>query len=287
MTQWRRFHTEVPAKWVLAGEHSVLRGGTAIALPHPELKLKLTFEPGSSSNLSVTPPTAEAVILELLQSVVDQRSDDGRSFPLPQGTLIIESSIPVGAGLGSSAALSVAVARWLSEPLSLEGEAVFEFAKELEHRFHGRSSGMDIAVTLSGQPISFVMEQGYRQLGIKRLPKFTFHDTGLRSRTSECVYRVGIFRDENPHLGMEIDEAMGHAVRSAMEGLVVFDQGQAERGLALVAQGMKQAQQCFYSWRLIPGEARRIEETLLAEGALAVKMTGAGGGGFLVALWKN
>jgi mevalonate kinase len=96
-----------------------------------------------------------------------------------------------------------------------------------------------------------------------------------------------MLREESPHLGMEIDEKMGHSARSAMEGLVCFDQGQTEAGLQKIAQGMHLAQECFYSWMLVPGEAHRIEESLLAQGALAVKMTGAGGGGFVVALWKD
>jgi mevalonate kinase len=261
------------------------------------MKLTLSFEPsssrtgtgsGSSSGLEVFPEESREVVNELLQSVGDRLSDEGRSFPRPQGTLRLESTIPVGAGLGSSAALSVAMARWIGEPLGIEGErAIYEFARELEHRFHGRSSGVDVAVALVGKPISFVAEKGYQDLGIKKLPRFTFHDTGLRTRTSECVYRVETLREENPVLGMEIDEKMGHAARSAMEGLVSFDQGRKEAGLQKLALGMHLAQECFYSWMLVPGDARRIEETLLAQGALGAKMTGAGGGGFVVALWKD
>jgi mevalonate kinase len=288
MTTWRRFQTEVPAKWVLAGEHSVLRGGTAILLPHSELSLQLSFEPDESiSPLRILPPSTEGIVRDVLHAIADRWEDEGRSLTQARGTLRIDSTIPVGAGLGSSAAFSVALAKWMKEPLALESGAVFEFAKDLEHRFHGRSSGMDVAVALAGEPISFNSERGFQPLGLKKLPHFSFHDTGLRARTSECVYRVGMLREENPHLALEIDEAMGLAVREAMEGLVHFERGQTERGLEHIAQGMNQAQQCFYSWMLIPGEARRLEENLLAQGALAVKITGAGGGGMLVALWKD
>ena len=37
------FSTRIPGKWVLAGEHSVLRGASAIALPHPEFSLAFDF----------------------------------------------------------------------------------------------------------------------------------------------------------------------------------------------------------------------------------------------------
>ena len=284
---WSEFETRVPGKWVLAGEHAVLRGVTAIALPHKEFGLNLKFKPGS--DFKVLPAAAEGVVGELIQAIEDERREEGLTFPMPRGTLEIESTIPQGAGLGSSAALCVALTRWMAEPLLMDKSQYFDFAQKLEHRFHGRSSGMDIAVTSANEPITFVTnrgERGARMLSVRKLPKFTFHDTGIRTRTSECILRVERFREDNPTLGMQVDEGMGLASRLAMEGLIKFDAGSEEDGLGLVARAMKQAQECFYSWELVPGEAKRIEDQLVRDGALAAKLTGAGGGGFVVALWK-
>jgi mevalonate kinase len=183
----------------------------------------------------------------------------------------------------------VAISRWLAGVLSIrDSKGVFEFATKLEHRFHGRSSGMDVAVINADEAISFSLK-GASPLGIKNLPRFTFHDTELRARTSDCVLRVGKLRERDPQQAMRLDEAMGAASRLAMEGLIRFDHAvgteQGAEGLALVARAMREAQECYYSWELVPDEAREIEKRLLAEGALAVKMTGAGGGGMLVALW--
>ncbi len=287
--RWERFSVEVPGKWVLAGEHAVLRGATAIALPHPEARLKLSFEPAAHGGLDVAPAEARAVVLELVDSIAESREAEGYSFSRPSGNLAIESTIPMGAGLGSSAALCVALSRWLREPLGLERSDVPELATRLEHRFHGRSSGMDVAVIAAAEPVSFVMGRGSRPLAIKRLPKFTFHDTGLRCRTSECVYRVEKLREETPVEAMKIDELMSEASRLGMEGLIAYDRASSdaerENALGLLARSMKAGQECYYSWRLVPGEARRMEQDLLARGARSVKLTGAGGGGMLVALW--
>lgn len=285
---WPTFKTRVPGKWVLAGEHSVLRGATAVALPHPEVGLTLSFDPNKkNSALVVDPVSAEPLIRELLNSVTDSLTEKNQSFGWPSGTLKIESEIPIGAGLGSSAALCVALTRWMAGPLAIGESAWIDFATSLEHRFHGRSSGMDVAVIAVAEPISFVMGQGTKSLGVKRLPKFTFHDTGLRSRTSDCVLKVEKFREDVPALAVKVDEAMGAASRMAMEGLVRFDSGSGPAGIKLIQQAMMSARECFYSWELVPGEARRLEEKLLREGALAVKLTGAGGGGVLVALWED
>ncbi len=278
--KWGLFKTQASGKWVLTGEHSVLRGGTALALPHHEIGLTLTFEPTQGTGLSVLPETAESLIHELME-LVNSVGENLR----PQGRLTIESTIPVGAGLGSSAALCVALSRWMSVPLEIEDSKLTDFATHLEHRFHGRSSGMDVAAISLGEPISFVMGKGSSSLGVKKLPQFTFHDTALRSRTSECVLKVEEFRTRSPGVARSVDDAMSAASQLAIEGLVIFDRGDIEGGLALLKRAMQQGQKCFESWDLLPDEARRLEEKLMHQGALAVKLTGAGGGGMVVALW--
>ncbi len=280
------FHARATGKWVLAGEHAVLRGATAIALPHPSVSLELTFQPQVWDGLSVAPRSSETVVLELVQALRDEWQQQGRSFPEPRGMLQLESTIPQGAGLGSSAALCVALARWLAEPLGLSPVQAIELASRLEHRFHGRSSGMDVAVIAAGEPVSYVAGKGSRALGVRRLPAFTFHDTGLRARTSDCVLRVERLREDRPAVAMRIDERMGAASRSALEGLVRFDRGDDEVGLLALAEGMRLAQECFRDWELVPGDAARMEAELRERGALGVKLTGAGGGGMLVALWR-
>lgn len=283
---WAKFQTRVPGKWVLAGEHAVLKGAAAVAMPHPDLGLSLVFDPyAAEDTLSVWPPEANAVLNELLGTVGKNVEDSGLSLRYPHGKVQIESTIPVGAGLGSSAALCVALTQWVSSFLGLDGQKAVELATRLEDRFHGKSSGMDVAVISARQPIAYTMAQGIRPLGVKKLPKFSFHDTGLRSSTRTCIEKVEKFRHESPAVAKLVDQRMETASTGALQGLAAFDAGDHEKGLELISNSMKHARECFYSWELVPGEAHRIEENLLKQGALAVKLTGAGGGGMVVALW--
>lgn len=285
---WSEFKVRVPGKWVLAGEHSVLRGAAAVALPHPELGLSLSFQPDKNlSGMLVDPLAAAELMGELIVSIATSWKEQGKAFELPEGKLVIESDIPIGAGLGSSAALCVALTQWMADPLQIPKSLWSEFATQLEHRFHGKSSGMDVAVITAGEPISFLVGQAVQTIGIKKLPKFTFHDTGLRSRTSDCVARVEAFHTELPAVAVRVDEAMGEASCLALEGLVEYDSGNTQKGLNLIQSAMRQARECFYCWQLVPGEAKRLEDSLLKQGALAVKLTGAGGGGVVVALWPE
>jgi mevalonate kinase len=224
------------------------------------------------------------VIEELLKSIT---IDSGRAWVRPQGFLKIKSSIPIGAGFGSSAGLCVAISQWLAPELKITRGELRDFATRLEHQFHGRSSGMDIAVIVAGEPVSFTMKDGPRALGIKKLPRFSFHDTQVRAKTQDCVAQVHEFISKNPADGARVDAQMSAASEAAMKGLALYDSGKAAEGLLVLAAAMQQACESFYSWGLVPPEARRLEEQLRKQGALAVKMTGAGGGGMMVALWPD
>jgi mevalonate kinase len=283
---WPSFETRVPGKWVLAGEHAVLKGHSSVAIPHAELGLRLGFKPGASDRgLRVSPSETQHVIDEILTLALAGVP----SAQWPAGELKIESTLPVGAGLGSSAALCVAVTRWLAaSPLAakLNGvELTAAFATRLEHHFHGKSSGMDVSVIAANKPVIFARVSGAQELGVSRLPRFTFHDTGVRARTSDCVAHVERFRSEEPVLGARLDELMGQAANESVEALRLYDAGQAEQGVRALASAMAKAQSCFDAWELVPPEARALLNNLHAEGARAAKLTGAGGGGMIVALW--
>jgi mevalonate kinase len=286
MVNWNVFDIRVPGKWVLAGEHSVLRGGSAVALPHPEFSLGLSFRP-QPCKLEIEPKSGQEIIEELLDAVEGDFASQGRAFIRPRGKLKIESSIPMGAGLGSSAALCVALSKWMTTPFSLNGSEVAGFATRMENRFHGKSSGMDVSAILAGVPILFSREKGPISLKLKKLPTFNFHDSGLRAETSRCIEKVEQFGLESPAAASEIDRQMDAAAKAASQALLRFDSERNSEALADLAQAMKSAHACFVAWGLVPQKVLEMESTLYSQGALAVKLTGAGGGGSLVSLWES
>lgn len=265
------FEVWVPGKWVLAGEHAVLRGVPAVALPHPELGLTLRFRAGGAA-LEVEPPAAGRTISDLL--AIAERAP-------PSGTLTIESTIPAGAGLGSSAALCVAISRWLG----VAPESEVAFATRLEDRFHGQSSGMDVAAISRGQPIRFTRGGQIEPIACARLPRFSFHDSGLRSETREAIRKVESLRAQDPARARQVDGLMHQASTLAEQGLKLYSAGDAEGGLQLIARAMDASYDCFERWRLNPEPARQLRRELIAQGARSVKLTGAGDGGFVVAVW--
>jgi len=292
MSFLRSFQAHVPGKWVLAGEHTVLRGGVAVALPHPQFSLDLQFQPQVWQGLSVVPASLESLVAGWVDRFEKRAHSEGRSFHRPRGTLLLESTIPLGAGLGSSAALCVAMSRWVQEELRLEESEIFEFARTLEDDFHGKSSGMDVAVAQHGVPLRYNREAGAEPLGLEFLPRFTFHDTGLRASTKDCVARVQTLQETDRVHALALDQQMKGAALESLECLGAYSslKGAGEstaRVLQRLASAMEQAQGCFRHWGLVPAELEAQARELRSQGALAVKVTGAGAGGFLVALHSD
>ena len=186
----KSFNTRTYGKWILAGEHAVLRGNPALAFPLLTKYLELDFQP-EKSNLHVEFKGEHGEELKLLFYGVIENAMSRLNVQEPlHGTFVITSSLPVGAGLGASAALCGAVARWCEAQGWVASAEVYEFARRLEDLFHGESSGVDVAVSLSAKGLRFVRGGEKTPLQINWWPKLYLSYCGQRGMTAECVTKV-------------------------------------------------------------------------------------------------
>lgn len=276
------FSIEVPAKWVLTGEHSVLRGKSAIAFPHDSLSLRLSYI--QQDKLTITANPFQSQIKSLIGRSLEYLHLSSDAFS--SGQIDIQSKIPIGAGLGSSAALCVAIARLVLWKTNSDITLWTALATHLEDVFHGKSSGMDVHVIAESQPIFFSIANKAEVLSeLEHLPRFELFDSGKRGQTRECIEKVKHWQLNHPHSADRYDDQMNEATLLARKGLELFStQGRA--GEDLIARAMDLAQNCFETWGLVPPELIEQKHELLKQGALAVKLTGAGLGGFWVSLWR-
>lgn len=279
------FRTETTGKWILAGEHAVLRGAPALVFPLESRKLNLEFTagaPGESLRLLCGGSHGDELQMlfwGVLEKACELRAVARSSF---SGEVRLTSEIPVGAGLGASAALCVAMSRWFAHLNVIAAGEIADFARTLENLFHGESSGLDIAVAIKGKPLKYYRGQEPQVLPERRwTPRLYVSYSGQRGMTLDCVNQVKRLLVENSERGQKLDTQMGEAAELCQKAL----QMDAAEGQKALAQAMQLAAESFLAWGLTEGAVQNHMNHLRAQGALAVKPTGSGKGGFILSLW--
>ncbi|PIS10207.1 MAG: hypothetical protein COT73_10620 [Bdellovibrio sp. CG10_big_fil_rev_8_21_14_0_10_47_8] len=276
------FETQVPGKWILAGEHSVLRGCPALVFPLESRSLSLAYQDKVSQGLTLELAGDHGEELQLLVWGVLEKACQLSKVSRAdlRGVLRAHSSIPVGAGLGASAALCVGIAQWFLAMKLITTNQLYEFARTLENLFHGESSGVDIAVALSRSPLRFSRSGERASIEVRWQPHCYVSYSGKRGVTLECVNKVKSLLESNPKLGERIDQDMAQAVNLAQQAL----SSEEIQGLPLLKSSMDLAYTCFERWGLC---VESHVEWLRQQGALAIKPTGSGGGGYVLSLWEK
>jgi mevalonate kinase len=274
------YHTETYGKWILCGEQAVIRGYPAIVFPLGNYSLKLKYTHDSSPIKIVSNQAAYTDALSSTWKQCWAMFGKSHASYAQEGYLAIESNIPIGQGMGASAALCLAVARCVHYLLSTPEPDIWKTAKQLEDHFHGESSGLDILGSGSRQGEWF--HQGkHRSLKLKWHPCCTLTPSHEIGSTANAIAKVKKLNQENPNFGLSLDKKMEMSVNMALEALE-----QQHHGLERLAQAIKLSNTCFEDWGLITPNMQEKIGLLYAKGALAVKPTGSGGGGYLLSLWS-
>lgn len=277
------FEVDIPGKWILAGEHAVLRGSEALIFPLFSKFLKLIYY-AKKSDLELRIEGENKQELELIIWSVLERAFNILNIKRQHisGCVVIHSSIALGGGMGASATLCVALTEWLHHLGYLKTKNKFNFARDLENLFHGESSGVDVAVTLEKKPLVFSRHKGFSPLKINTRPYFYLSHSGERGVTKDCIEKVkNLFRTQ-PELAKDIDKLMDESV-VIFKKLLVSNSG----SLLDWIKALKKSNQCFEQWGLVTENVKKHQKILLDAGALAVKLTGSGGGGYVLSLWET
>jgi len=193
--------------------------------------------------------------------------------------LTIESHVPIGMGLGSSAATAVATLTSISALMSknLGKEEVFQAAYALEKMIHGRPSGVDQATVTYGNLITYRNGKVSSFPSLPKSPLLVIGNTGKRRSTGEYVSKVTSLRADHPD---EYSRIAQQAQQIADKATIAIQEG-SDRTLGAL---MDENQNLLESIGVSSPDLDRLIAASRSAGALGAKLTGGGGGGCMIAL---
>jgi mevalonate kinase len=285
-----------PAKVILFGEHFVVYGEPAIVLAIDKrayAKAELRDDKKlflRSSNLNVAGffenenfkveagnlKEAKAKLEPLKCAVEKVLEIYGEKVGV---NVEVNSTVPVAAGLGSSAAVSSAVAVAVGTLLNVKmtKEDVFRISYEAEKIMHGTPSGVDPAISTFGGALLFQMDTGFKPLNFKIDVPLVIGDTGVERLTRVQVSKVRSLRDRYPQI---VDPMMRIAREIVLNAVKALQEGDLET----VGDLMNFNHALLYGLGVSNESLEWLINAARKAGAYGAKLTGAGGGGCMIAL---
>lgn len=273
-------------KVILLGEHAVVYGRHALAAP-VDLAMRAWIEPRERDLQFIAPhwnvtehmplgaPPRNSLQKSLLMIT--------RALGIADRGLAIhmQAGVPRAMGLGGSAALAVAVIRALGNhfELALTDEQVNGLAYQAEQNAHGKASGIDNSVATFGRPILFQRGE----------PPLIRHVTV----GAPLPLVIGMSRREGLTAAMVSRVAQAHAASTAAYERI-FDEIDVlalQATVELAAGRFEELGRCMNlghgllnALQVSTAQLEHLVEIARNHGALGAKLTGAGGGGAIVAL---
>ncbi len=277
------------AKLIAVGEHWVLDGAQALALALPAMavEVELDLDPAGHPVL-VQPIDTSVYLAEAAQAgAVAMATLALRQVGWQGGARVrVASQVPLRRGLGSSAALAVALVRAAGSALARpagDAVAVGLHAKELEDLIHGRSSGLDPAAAASGSGgVLFCRGKVVRSLEEVHpalcQARWLLMDLGHGRPTREAIE---VASQRRAAMAADVRQALADSTSAAA---VLAAKALESGDLHALAVALEQAGRALQPLGVIDEAMQACIDQALSAGALAAKQTGAGLGGVILAL---
>lgn len=283
------FSASAPAKSILFGEHAVVYGRPAIAIPISNLKTHVYItanpkgKPGiqwlEAPNIQMKCFSNELPEDHPLRVAIQIVVDFFQLDHYPACEIKISSDIPIASGLGSSASTAVAFIRGLTSFLgqSLEQSVINQMAFQIEKITHGNPSGIDNTVITYEEPIFYIKDSTIDFLKIQNPFYFIIADSGIKSLTKSVVSQVKKMWAQQNKKYEGIFDKIGKITQDAKLALLNGDHVTCGK---LMTENHKHLKTLGVSCDLLD----HLVDTALEAGALGAKLCGSGQGGNMIAL---
>ncbi len=279
-----------PGKLILFGEHAVVHGQPALAVPLTALHATVTAEAGlPNSGLHILLPDSrhhhtlrvhpgedtENALVYTAQLVLKTL---GITTP-PNLKLILHSTIPLASGFGSGAAVSTVLAQALSQALGhpFNNEILNGLVYEVEKIHHGTPSGIDNTVIVYQQPVYFVRGKPLETFTIPYPFLLVVGNLGHATPTHITVGAVRELAEHAPERIQPIFERIGEIANQAR---ALIETGQPD----LLGLLMDENHALLRELTVSDEELDQFCAVAKQAGAMGAKLSGGGRGGNMMAL---
>ncbi|NDR69366.1 mevalonate kinase [Fructilactobacillus sanfranciscensis] len=271
------------AKVIFLGEHSAVYQKPAIVFPLPQIEAQVTIKPIHSNESEIESkyfngplselPTSMTGISQLIERLNELLNPKHIKFSIQ-----IISEIPLGRGMGSSAATSAALTRayFAYFEKSLDKQELDNLINVEESITHGNPSGIDAKTVISDQPILF--ENGhFTPISFNTTGFIIIADTGISSNTKIAVDEVHNRLNYYPELVKQEINQLGNLTEQVKLTLNNND-------IKKTGQLMNDAQMILSNLGVSSFKLDHLISVAKANDALGAKLTGSGMGGCIIAL---
>lgn len=273
-----------PGKIIIIGEHFVVYGSYAIAAAISKRAWVTVTETSGKESIIISNDVKSklsehhgrfSAVKEVIRALFEKYGQPENGIRMD-----IQSDIPLGSGLGSSAAISVATAGAVSRFIGhdLPHEEIAKFAARGEKSVHGNPSGIDTAASLYGGMILFSKKTGPQPIPLNRVIQLLVVYSGVRRNTSRLISKVGETKSKYPSTFEHLANASSFASLQLVDAL--------SNGDLPYMGALMNFSQTTLSWIGVSTDNldALVENVLHSDFCYGAKLTGAGGGGSIIAL---
>lgn len=282
-----------PAKTILFGEHSVVYGEPAIAgAVNKRAVVKIRPSKSDKSILKSYDLNFEAeldtenkkYVLKkgkpgIIRYILEALSKVHNHSPIE---ILLSSNIPIGSGLGSSAAVTVATlaALYRYHNIKFNKKSLAHDAHMVEEAVQGIASPLDTLVSTYGGLVYLSRNKKVEHFKVNFNAPFVVGYTNKHGNTGKMVKDVRLLKNRNPKVINNVISSMGQLTNYAKQAIL-------KRDFDKIGELMNINQGFLDVLGVNTFELSRMVYRARECGAIGSKITGAGGGGSIIALCPN
>lgn len=275
-----------PGKIILFGEHAVVYGRPALAVPvtqvHADVEVSDASRPGvwiDAPDINVHAELNTLPSDQPIAAVIHNFLFLSRVSPFPSLNIKITSTVPVASGLGSGAAVTVALIRALASHLHhpTTDEEVNAFTYEIEKLHHGTPSGIDNTVITYAKPVYFTKGQPIETFTVGQPFTIVVGDTGMAATTKESVADVRRLWIHDKARWEPVFDKIGEISFTARRAIQA---GKHE----ILGELMDENHALLQKLTVSSPELDHLVQAAKRAGAAGAKLSGGGRGGHMIAL---